>query len=79
MNGSNYNDPDGQIFTTVGTGNINQFHEFVGKAPYTVTQFKGYGFLSLVIANNGTTLIGEFLDNSGMVRDHFSITKATKY
>jgi hypothetical protein len=76
LNASNYNDPDGQIFATVGTGGVNQLHEFVGKAPYTVTQFKGYGFLNLVVANNGTILVGEFLDNSRMVRDHFSITKS---
>jgi hypothetical protein len=76
LNASNYKDPDGQIFATVGTGGVNQFHEFVGKSPYTVTQFKGYGFLNLAVANNGTTLVGEFLDNSGMTRDHFSISKS---
>lgn len=75
MNRSNYNDPNGQIFITVGTGGVNQIHEFVGKAPFTVTQFKGYGFLNLVVTTNETRLVGEFLDNNGQVRDHFSIVK----
>jgi hypothetical protein len=72
---SNYHDPKGQIFTTVGTGGVNEIHNLVGKAPYVVTQFKGIGFLNLVIVNNGTKLVGKFLDNSGEVKDHFSITK----
>jgi Calcineurin-like phosphoesterase len=76
MNISNYNEPHGQIFTTVGTGGVNQVHNFVGKAPYTVTQFASFGFLNLVFTNNGTKLTGKFLDNSGIVKDQFAITKS---
>jgi hypothetical protein len=78
LKASNYKDPDGQIFATVGTGGVNQFHEFVGKSPYTVTQFKGYGFLNLAVAINGTTLVGEFLDNSGGVRIIFQFQNHIK-
>ena len=72
----NYNNPDGQIFATVGTGGANQLHEFTGKAPQTVVQFKAFGFLNLDITRNGTKLIGNFVDNNGSIRDHFAITKS---
>jgi hypothetical protein len=40
---SNYSDPSGQIFATVGTAGA-QLQNLVGKAPYMNTQYIGFGF-----------------------------------
>ena len=68
-----YNDPQGQIFATVGTGGINMYH-YDRKAGYIVTQYEGYGFLDIEI--DRTKVVARFYSNSdGSVKDQFNITK----
>jgi hypothetical protein len=78
-NTTNYNDPEGQIFATVGTaGQYDRSYELKGKAPYIVTQHVGFGILNIDVINNGKTLSAKFYENSdGIVKDQFNITKDT--
>ena len=72
-----YKNPNGTIFLTVGTGGA-ELHNFTGKAPYIVEQFKSHGFLNVDIASSKKelTLLGTFYDNMDMNKnDHFIITK----
>ena len=70
-----YNDPTGQIFVTVGTGGIN-FHALSGKASWVEDQQDDrFGALDLSIENNGYTLAGRYYTNDGVKRDVFKITK----
>jgi hypothetical protein len=75
-NNYNYdiNNLHGPIFATVGTGGA-ELHNFELKAPYIVTQHRGFGFLNLELTNNGTRLNSTFYDNNGTVSDHFIIDK----
>jgi predicted phosphodiesterase len=76
-NNNNYNDPQGQIFATVGTGGIG-FYGFSGKASYIVyQQSSNFGFLNIDIIEGGTKLAAKFYSNDGIVRDQFSIAKST--
>ena len=68
-----YNDPQGQIFATVGTAGRSIYH-YDNKSSYIVRQYEGYGFLDINIAGN--TLVAKFYSNSdGSVKDQFIITK----
>jgi len=68
-----YNDPQGQIFATVGTAGQSIYH-YDSKSFYVVTQYEGYGFLDIDIA--GTKLVAKFYSNNdGSVKDQFTITK----
>jgi concanavalin A-like lectin/glucanase superfamily protein/calcineurin-like phosphoesterase family protein len=70
-----YNDPDGQIFATVGTGGQYSYH-FTGKDAAFVTQLTDtYGFLNIDILNDGKTLKATFFENDGTTRDQFTIQK----
>jgi hypothetical protein len=74
------NDPLGQIYATVGTGGVGiadgeSIYDLEGKAPFVVTQFKGYGFINIDVINNGTTFDAVFYANNGTIKDQFSITK----
>jgi hypothetical protein len=75
-NDSNYVDPRGPIFVTVGTAG-NELYDFFGQSPFVVTQFKTNGFLDVHVSNNGTKLLtGSFYDViSGSDDDSFSIEK----
>jgi 3',5'-cyclic AMP phosphodiesterase CpdA len=69
----NYNDPQGEIFATVGTAGKSVYH-YNSKSPYIVTQYEGYGFLDIDIAGN--KLVGKFYsDNDDSVEDQFTIAK----
>jgi hypothetical protein len=74
----NYNDPQGEIYSIVGTGGVN-FHSLSGKSPFTVSQQAiRFGHLNIDIVNNGTTLVGKFIPNSaGITPDQFTITKSS--
>lgn len=74
----NYNDPQGEIYSIVGTGGVN-FHSLSGKSPFTVSQQAiRFGHLNIDIVNNGTTLVGNFIPNSaGITPDQFTITKSS--
>ena len=75
-NTNNYNDPQGQIYATVGTGGISRY-SFPEKAPYMVYQQSSYyGFLNLDVIEGGTKLSAKFYSNDGIVRDQFSIAKS---
>lgn len=80
-NKHDYTDPEGSIFTVVGTGGVASaggalLHNFTGPAEkYVAVQFQGFGFLNIHVSLNGTKITGEFQDNDGSVKDHFSITK----
>ena len=68
-----YNDPQGQIFATVGTGGRSVYH-YDSKSWYIVTQYEGYGFLDIDITGN--RLVAKFYSNNdGSVKDQFTITK----
>jgi hypothetical protein len=85
-NKSNYTNPEGQIFATVGTGGVNHHKLNGNKAPYTViAQDEEFGFLNVDIINSnninndGTTaLVGTFYANDGgdKIIDQFTITKS---
>lgn len=75
-NNNNYdiNNFHGTVFATVGTGGA-ELHNFELKAPYIVTQHRGFGFLNLELTNNGTRLNSTFYDNNGNISDRFIIDK----
>jgi hypothetical protein len=80
-NTDTYNDPAGQIYTTVGTGGVGiadgeSLYDFEGKASFVVTQFTGYGFLNIDVINNGRIFDAAFYANDGTIKDQFSITKS---
>jgi predicted phosphodiesterase len=71
-NGS-YNDPQGEIFATVGTAGEPVDH-YDSKSSYIVTQYEAYGFLDIDIAGN--RLVAKFYSNiDGSIKDQFTITK----
>jgi hypothetical protein len=75
-NTNNYNDPQGQIYATAGTGGISRY-SFSEKYPYMVYQQSSYfGFLNIDIIEGGTKLAATFYSNDGIVRDQFSIAKS---
>jgi hypothetical protein len=74
-NTDNFNDPEGQIFATVGTGG-ESLYNFKGKAPYIHTQYVGFGFLNIDLINSGSILQGKFYANDGTMKDQFAITKS---
>ncbi len=81
-NQNNYTDSAGAIFNLVGTGGVSSrggalIHNFTGPAEkYMAEQFQAIGFLNLNVSHNGTKLVGQFQDNNGTIKDHFSITKS---
>jgi predicted transcriptional regulator len=73
---TDYNDPVGQIFATVGTGGESSYH-FSSKDPAFVTQSTNmFGFLNIDITNNGLTLKATFFGNDGSTKDQFTIQKS---
>jgi hypothetical protein len=76
-NTTNYYNPKGQIFTITGTAGAPDVHNFTGPAaPYTAVQFNAFGFLDINVTHNGTVLEGNFYENNGTVKDHFTIEKS---
>jgi hypothetical protein len=74
-NTTNYSNPEGQIFVTVGTGGAES-HFFLAKEPYIIRQYTGYGFLNVDVIDNGQTFNATFYSNyDGGIKDQFSITK----
>ena len=68
-----YEYPDGQIYLTVGTGG-HSHSPFKQKQPLSVVQnHNDYGFLNIKLLNDGKTLYGEFVSNTGKVMDAFQI------
>jgi hypothetical protein len=74
-NSNTYQNPEGQIYLTVGTGGA-ELHSLVEKATFTVNQYMGHGFLKIFFDNNGETLTGIFhLNEGGSIGDTFKISK----
>jgi predicted phosphodiesterase len=76
---TNYLNPDGQIFITIGTGGEDSFG-FHDRKPYVVSQFdEGFGFLDISITTDdggGKRLVGTFYDNDGgEIQDQFTVIK----
>jgi hypothetical protein len=72
---TDYSDPTGEIFATVGTGGIN-FHGLSGKSSFVkYQQSSKFGALDISIENNGYTLAGRYYTNDGVKQDVFKITK----
>ena len=72
---TDYIDPQGEIFATVGTGGIN-FHALSGKSSFVKYQQDDFfGSLDILITNNGDKLVGKYFSNGGSKLDEFSITK----
>ena len=68
-----YDDPNGQIYLTVGTGG-HSHSPFKQKQPWSIIQnHNDYGFLNIKLLNDGKTLYGEFVSNNGKVMDAFQI------
>ena len=68
-----YNNPDGQIYLTVGTGG-HSHAKSEQKQPWSVIQnHNDYGFMNIKVVNDGKTLYGEFTSNTGKVMDAFQI------
>ena len=68
-----YDDPNGQIYLTVGTGG-HSHSQFKQKQSWSVIQnHNDYGFLNIKLLNDGKTLYGEFVSNTGKVMDAFQI------
>jgi hypothetical protein len=73
---TDYIDPQGEIFATVGTGGIN-FHGLSGKSSFVKYQQDNlFGSLDITITNNGDKLLGRYYTNAGSKLDEFSITKS---
>jgi len=74
---TDYTDPAGEIFATVGTGGIN-FHALSGKSSFVkYQQDKKFGALDISIENSGNTLAGRYYTNDGIKADTFRINKGT--
>ncbi len=72
-NGSSYySSSDGTIFVDVGTGG-DKLHEDLNYPPFLATQKKSFGFINVEMKNNGTTLVGKFIDDRDQVIDRFMI------
>jgi 3',5'-cyclic AMP phosphodiesterase CpdA len=70
-----YNNPEGQIFATIGTGGATIF-EFVGEAPYfTAERYEGFGLAEIKVTENPSRLEFTFFGDGERVEDTFIITK----
>ena len=68
-----YNNPDGQIYLTVGTGG-HSHAKSEQKQPWSVIiNHNDYGFMNIKVVNDGKTLYGEFTSNTGKIMDAFQI------
>ena len=73
-----YDNPDGQIYLTVATGG-HSHSAFKQKQPWSViTNHNDFGFLNIKVVNDGKTLYGEFMSNTGKVMDVFQINLNSK-
>lgn len=69
-----FNNPDGQIYVTVGTGGYSNY-DFNHTSDWSVQQQKTFGFLSLFTTENDNVLNAQFISNSGRILDSFQIIK----
>jgi hypothetical protein len=72
---ADYNDPLGQIYTEVGTGGQDSY-SLDGRSLFISQQLTTTGGFLDVAFPNGQTMKGTFYDNSGSVKDEFTIHKS---
>ena len=73
---SNYHNPDGPVYVTVGTAGVN-LYDLLGQAPFVATQFKNTGFLNVDISPSKRVLTASFLSTfDGTDEDKFTISKS---
>ena len=70
-----YRDPPGQIYAEVGTGG-KESYSLDGRSSFISQQFTTSGGYLDVAFPNGQTMKGTFHDNSGGVKDEFTIEKS---
>jgi hypothetical protein len=69
-----YNNPNGKIFVTVGTGGAS-LYRYTEKLPYSATQVSIHGVLEIRIRDNGSLLEARFISIDRNTLDIFSIEK----
>src|SRR5919107_2887046 len=75
---SNYNNIDGLVIATVGTGGADHTRLYIPNELTAVQNDYSYGFLNVDVSSDGKTLVGTFYDNdNGGIKDRFTITKST--
>ena len=75
---SNYNNIDGLVIATVGTGGADHTRLYIPSELTAVQNDYSYGFLNVDVSSDGKTLVGTFYDNdNGGIKDRFTITKST--
>ena len=71
MNNSQSKHP---IFLTVGTAG-KSLHPIHRQSPFIVYQYEGFGFLDVLVTDDGHAMKGVFHANDGTMRDRFTIEK----
>jgi len=75
---SNYVDPEGQLYVTVGTGG-DKLHTPIKKSDSSVFQTNEFfGFLNLELSSDGKSIHAEFFNLDMEVIDEFQITQQKK-
>lgn len=75
-NKDTYDNPNGQIYSIVGTGGVN-LHGLSDKAPFIASQQDSkFGILNIQITDN--KLHATFISNDGSSMDQFTITKSAE-
>ena len=69
-----YENVDGTIFVTVGTGGVN-IGNFDKAEDYTAERLSKYGYLNIDLLKNGKILKGTFYDHKNKALDEFEIKK----
>ena len=73
---SNYHNPDGPVYVTVGTAGVN-LYDLLGQAPFVANQFKNTGFLNVDISPSKRVLTASFRGTfDGAEQDKFTISKS---
>jgi hypothetical protein len=76
---SNYNNIDGLVIATVGTGGA-KYTKICLIPDLAAAQYENlFGFLNMDVSSDGKTLVGTFYDNAdgGEIKDRFTITKSS--
>src|SRR5919107_753497 len=76
---SNYNNIDGLVLATVGTGGADPTRLYISDELTPVQYSDIFGFLNVDVSSDGKTLVGTFYDNAdGGIKDRFTITKSSE-
>jgi hypothetical protein len=76
---SNYNNIDGLVIATVGTGGAHPTRLYISDELTPVQYSDIFGFLNVDVSSDGKSLVGTFYDNAdGGIKDRFTITKSSE-